>query len=244
VVPALVADSATAMWKLKKKAGPGGDLLDFRDERGEPFRVKLVGALPSRLSVLQGRLLISHAHFTRLYPGEGGYRTFLVDAPAGREAAVASYLTQRLESKGFDLVPSVDRLKEFYVVESSYLQLFMVLGGLGLLLGSAGMGVLVLRQVMERRGELALLRAVGYSRDQAAGVVRAEHHFLVVVGLATGTIASALAVGPSALQPQNHIPFGLLALFLFGTALLSAAWIRIATALALRGPLVPALRHE
>ena len=244
VVPALVADSATAMWKLKKKAGPDGDLLDFRDERGEPFRVKLVGALPSRLSVLQGRLLISHGHFTRLYPGEGGYRTFLIDAPPGREEAVISYLSQRLESKGFDLVPSVDRLKEFYVVESSYLQLFMVLGGLGLLLGSAGMGVLVLRQVMERRGELALLRAVGYSRDQAAAVVRAEHYFIVLVGLATGTIASALAVGPSALQPQNHIPFGLLALFLFGTALLSAAWIRLATTLALRAPLVPALRHE
>jgi len=244
VVPALVADSATAMWKLKKKTGPDGDLLDFRDERGEPFRVKLVGALPSRLSVLQGRLLISHTRFTRLFPGEGGYRTFLIDAPAGREEAVVSYLSQRLESKGFDLVPSVDRLREFYVVESSYLQMFMVLGGLGLLLGSAGMGVLVLRQVMERRGELALLRAVGYSRDQAAGVVRAEHYFLVVIGLATGTIASALAVGPSALQPQNHIPFGLLAVFLFGTVLLSAAWIRIATTLALRAPLVPALRHE
>lgn len=155
-----------------------------------------------------------------------------------------SYLSQRLESKGFDLVPSVERLKEFYVVESSYLQLFMVLGGLGLLLGSAGMGVLVLRQVMERRGELALLRAVGYSRDQAAGVVRAEHDFLVFIGLATGTVASALAVGPSALQPQNHIPFGLLAIFLLGTALLSVLWIRIATALALRAQLVPALRHE
>jgi len=244
VVPGLVADSATAMWKLKKKVGPDGDLLDFRDERGEPFRVKLVGALPSRLSVLQGRLLISHTHFTRLYPGEGGYRTFLIDAPAGREEAVISYLSQRLESKGFDLVPSVDRLKEFYVVESSYLQMFMVLGGLGLLLGTAGMGVLVLRHVMERRGELALLRAVGYSKDQAAGVVRAEHHFLVFIGLATGTIASALAVGPSALQPQNHIPFGLLAVFLFGTALLSIAWIRIATGLALRAPVVPALRHE
>jgi len=85
---------------------------------------------------------------------------------------------------------------------------------------------------------------VGYSREQAANVVRAEHHFLDFVGLATGTVASALAVGPSALQPQNHIPFGLLALFLVGTAILSFAWIRIATGLALRGPLVPALRHE
>ncbi|RPH37488.1 MAG: ABC transporter permease, partial [Planctomycetota bacterium] len=56
-VPALVGDSATAMWKLKKKVGKNGDLLEYRDERGRPFQVRLVGTLPPRLSVLQGRLL-------------------------------------------------------------------------------------------------------------------------------------------------------------------------------------------
>lgn len=243
-VPALVGDSATAMWKLKKKVGADGDLLEYRDERGRPFQVKLVGALPSRLTVLQGRLLISQADLTRLYPGEGGYRTFLVDVPEGREEPVSRYLSQRLETAGFDLVPSVERLKEFYVVESSYLRMFLVLGGLGLLLGSAGMGVLVLRHVMERRGELALLRAVGYTKNQAARVVMAEHRFLVFLGLVAGSFASAVAIVPSALQPRSSLPFGFLAFFLVGTAILSLAWIWIAAALALRAPLVPALRHE
>jgi hypothetical protein len=244
VVPALVGDSATAMWKLKKKAGPDGDLLDYQDERGRPFKVKLVGALPPRLSVLQGRLLIGQAAFTRLYPSEGGYRVFLIDAPAGREATLSEYLSTRLGTRGFDPVPSVERLQEFYVVESSYLRMFLVLGGLGLLLGSAGMGILVLRHVLERRGELALLRAVGYTRDQAAGVVMAEHRFLVLAGLLAGTLASGLAIAPSALRPGNHLPLGLLAIFLGGTAALSLAWIWIATRVALRAPLVPALRHE
>src|SRR5260221_4078272 len=119
--------------------------------------------------------------------------------------------------------------------------MFMVLGGLGLLLGTAGMGILVLRHVMERRGELALLRAVGYSKDQAASVVMAEHRFLLAAGVLTGCVASALAVGPSALQPQNHLPWLLLGGFLVGTTLLSLAWVRIATTLALRGPPLPAL---
>ena len=120
----------------------------------------------------------------------------------------------------------------------------MVLGGLGLLLGSAGMGILVLRQVIERRGELALLRAVGYSRNEAARVVMAEQTFLLVAGLATGTLASALAIGPTALASQTSIPVGLLALFLVGTAFLSLAWIRLAAGVALRAELVPALRSE
>ena len=154
------------------------------------------------------------------------------------------YLSERLETAGFDPVPSVDRLKEFYVVESSYLRMFLVLGGLGLLLGSAGMAILVLRHVMERRNELALLRAVGYSSADAAGVVMAEHRYVLLAGLAAGTVASALAIGPSALQPQNHLPFGLLAGFLIGTAALSLGWIWIAARLALRAPLLQALRHE
>jgi ABC-type antimicrobial peptide transport system permease subunit len=245
IVPALVGDSATAMWKLKLKVGEkDGALLDYTDERGRTFKVKLVGALPPRLSVLQGRLLISDREFTTRFPSEGGYRTFLIDAPAGAEDRVRRYLAERLETAGFDIVPAVERLKEFYVVESSYLRLFMVLGGLGLLLGSAGMGVLVLRHVLERRGELALLRAVGYTKDAAARVVMAEHVFVLAAGLGTGVIAAALAIGPTALQPQNSIPFGLLAFFLIGTAALSAAWIRIAAGLALNSPLVPALRQE
>jgi ABC-type lipoprotein release transport system permease subunit len=245
VVPALVGDSATAMWKLKKSVGKDdGALLDYRDERGKPFQVKLVGQLPSRLSVLQGRLLISDRDFTRLFPSEGGYRAFLGDVPAGSEERVMKYFSEKMETAGFDVVSSVERLKEFYVVESSYLGMFLALGGMGLLLGSAGMGILVLRHVMERRNELALLRAVGYTQSDAAGVVMAEHRFVLWAGLLTGTIASALAVGPSALRPEIHVPYLLLAGFLVGTAALSLGWIWIATRLALRAPLVPALRHE
>lgn len=229
-VPALVGDSATATWKLKKGVG---DLLDYTDERGRPFQVKLVGELPHRVSVLQGRLLISREHFTRLFPSESGHRVFLVDAPAA--------LAGRLEGSGLSLVPSFERLRQFYVVESTYLSMFLVLGGLGLLLGTAGMGVLVLRTVMERRGELALLRAVGYSAAQAGRVVAAEHRFLLLAGLLIGTLSAAVAILPAA---GGRLPWALFAGFLLGMAVLSMGWIWAATKLALRAALIPALRNE
>lgn len=240
-VPAVVGDSATAVWKLKKRMG---ELLDYTDERGRRFTVRLVAALPFRLSVLQGRLLISNAHFTRLFPSEAGARAFLVDVPPENAGRVIGYFAEKLEGVGLDLGPSVDRLKEFYVVESTYLMMFLVLGGLGLLLGSAGMGVLVFRTVMERRSELALLRAVGYSRGEACGLVMAEHRFLVAAGLLAGTAAAALAVAPAAAQPGVQVPFGWILLFLAGTAGLCLAWIWVAARLALRAPLIPALRNE
>ena len=245
VVPAIIGDSSTAVWKLKKKVGrEDGDLLDCTDERGRPFKLKLVAALSMRLSVFQGRLLISNKDFTRLYPSESGYRVFLMDVPSGTESRVMAYLTDKLETVGLNLAPSIERVKEFYAVESTYLTMFLVLGGLGLLLGSAGMGVLVLRTVMERRGELALLWAVGYSKDQAVEAVQAEHRFLLAAGLVIGTVAAALAITPAVAQPGIHLPYGLLAGFLLGTAMLSLAWIWVAVKLALRTSLLPALRGE
>ena len=244
-VPALVGDAATAVWKLRKSVGrESGDVIEYRDERGAPFKVKLVGALPDRLTVLQGRLIISNHHFTRLFPSEGGDRVFLVDLPPGKVDRVRAYLGEKLAGAGLEVVPPVDRLKEFYAVESAYLTLFLALGGLGLLLGSAGMGVLVLRHVLERRAELALLRAVGYTERQAGSVVMAEHRFLLVAGLATGVAAAALAVAPAVARPEVHLPYGLLAAFLVGTAVLSVAWIRLAASFALRSPLIGALRNE
>jgi ABC-type lipoprotein release transport system permease subunit len=245
VVPGLVGDSATAVWKLMKKVGPeDGDLLEYQDEWGRPFRVKLVGALPPRLSVLQGRILIPDPDFVRLFPSEGGYRAFLVDGPGQTEPRLIAYLTERLQSVGLDLVRSVDRLKEFYAVESAYLMMFLVLGGMGLILGSAGMGVLVLRNVLERRGELALLRAVGYSERQAARVVMAEHRWLLLAGMGAGTAASALAMGPTLLRPGVQMPYALLAGFLVGTAAFSLGWIALAARAGLRAPMIPALRRE
>jgi ABC-type lipoprotein release transport system permease subunit len=243
VVPAIVGDSATAVWKLKKRVGKDGDLIEYKDDRGRPFKVKLVAALPMRLSVLQGRLVIAERDFTRLYPSESGYRVILWDVPAEKQEALRLGIAAR-DWLGLDVVPSVERLKGFYAVETTYLLMFLVLGGLGLLLGSAGMAVLVLRNVLERRGELALLRAVGYSKEQIGRVVMAEHRWLLAAGLGAGTLAAALAVAPGAARPEVHVPVGLLAFFLAGTAALSLAWIWAATRLALRAPLLGALRNE
>ena len=238
-VPAVVGDAATPVWKLKK---PVGSVLDYTDDQGRPFKVKLVAAVPTRLSIFQGRLLVSEARFGRLYPSEAGTRVFAIDTANPKE--VAERLTQRLATAGFEVTTAVKRLERFYDVEATYLAMFQVLGGLGVLLGSAGMGVLVLRNVMERRSELALLRAVGYTKARVVDVVQTEHRALVLAGLAAGALASALAVLPSAARPESDVPLFTLALFLGATALLAFAWIAVATRAAMRSDLVSSLRNE
>jgi ABC-type antimicrobial peptide transport system permease subunit len=135
-------------------------------------------------------------------------------------------------------------LAAFNAVQNTYLATFQVLGGLGLLLGSAGLGIVVLRNVLERRAELALLRAVGFQRRQIRFVVLAEHGALLCAGLLTGIVTAFLAVLPSVLGTSSPVAYRSLALTIGAIFLSGFAWTAIATALALRGELLQALRTE
>ena len=244
-VPALVGDSDTAMWGLRKKTGvDNGDLLLYRDEAGNDVSVKLVGKLPMRLSVFQGTILISEEAFTQLYPSESGFRIFLIDTPAGRAADAANTLKQEYERHGLDAVPAVERLREFYVVESTYLAMFLALGGLGLTLGGAGMGIVVLRNVLERRREIAVLHALGFERRAVLKMLFTEHGLLLLAGMAVGAIAAAVSMTPAVISAESDVsvPFQLALLVL--VLLVGGACMAIALFTALEKDPLPALRHE
>lgn len=247
-IPA-VGDVNTVVWSLGKSLG---ETLDYPDERGNTHRLRIVGLLAN--SILQGGLVIAESDFIRLFPSQSGYRVFLIDvaakegtAPpdaAGSVAAIRGTLTRALEDVGLSLTPAAERLAAFSVVESTYLSIFALLGGLGLLLGSGGLGVVVLRNVLERRGELALLRAVGFRNRAVHWLVFSEHALLLALGLGVGVAAALIAVLPSLRAPGTDLPYLALALTLVAVLVSGFAWTWGATAMALRGPLLPALRNE
>ncbi len=246
VVPGLAGDANTAMWNLHKKVGPekGGEIA-YVDERGEMFRVKLVGAVPMPLSVFQGTVLISKENFTARYPSEEGYRMFLVDVAAdGDVGAVQRRLASRLERVGLDLTTALERLLEFHGVEATYLSMFLVLGGLGVVLGTLGLGIVVMRNMLERRSELAILRCVGFSRGRVLWMVLAEHWMLLGLGVLCGTVSAGLAIYPSVSAPGMHVPILPIGLLLAGILLAGVASTVLAVRVSLRGSLIPALRKE
>jgi ABC-type antimicrobial peptide transport system permease subunit len=237
-VPA-VGDQNTVSWALGRSLG---DRISYTDERGNTFQLHIVGVLAN--SVLQGSLLISEENFLQRFPSGSGYQVFLVDAPPAGAAAVNDTLTRALEDVGMDLAPAPERLAAFNSVENTYLSIFAVLGGLGLLLGSVGLGVVVLRHVLERRGELALLRAVGFRQAALHWLVFSEHSLLLVLGLLVGIVSALVAVLPALLSPGAQVPYLSLVLTLGAVFLSGFLWTWGATALALRGPLLSALRSE
>src|SRR6185503_6739736 len=186
-------------------------------------------------SILQGNLIIDEAEFVKRFPGEAGHRMFLIDVPSktgaesNRLEKTSAALSRALQDVGLELTPTTQRLAAFNAVQNTYLNTFQVLGGLGLLLGSAGLGVVVLRNVLERRGELGLLQAVGWARRSIRWLVLAEHGGLLGLGLTVGTIAALVAILPALVAPGAQIQYLSLVATLMAVLINGLVWTWIAT---------------
>jgi putative ABC transport system permease protein len=238
VVP-IILDANSMTYVLHLKLGDDFNL----DTSNGVVRLRVVASLAD--SVFQSELVMAETSFLRLFPDQEGYRFFLIDTPPAVPAdAVAAALEERLSDFGFDAQPSGERLASFHRVENTYLSTFQMLGGLGLVLGTLGMAAVLLRNVLERRRELALLRAVGYNARHFTVMVLAENSLLLFSGLVTGAVCALLAIAPVLFSRHAQLPGAGLALLLLGVLLSGISASLVATWAALRSPLLEALRAE
>jgi putative ABC transport system permease protein len=228
-IPA-IADANSITYVLHKKLG---DTVDV-DGR----KLRLVAALDD--SIFQSELIVSEKNFTRVFPEEQGFRYFLVEGPAG----VGAQLEEALSDYGFDAVSTEERLASFHRVENTYLSTFQALGGLGLLLGTLGLGAVLLRNVMERRKELALLRAVGYRPAHLRTIVIAENALLLIAGTGIGAVCAFVAIAPAFMARGGHLPNPSLALLLLAVPVAGMAASLAAVRVVTRAPLLETLRSE
>ncbi|MBL9178919.1 MAG: ABC transporter permease [Verrucomicrobiaceae bacterium] len=237
-IPA-IADQATAMWGLGKSVG---DTIDYQDSAGNTFQVKIVGLLAG--SVLQGKVLISEQSFLARYPDTAGYRFFLIDARTEQKAEITAHLTRQLEQRGLALEPAKQRLHLFLSVQNTYIGIFTVLGGLGVLLGTAGIGVLIARHVLERRGELGLMQALGFRAGALRLLILGEHGALLVLGMMLGVVTAGLAVIPQLISSGGGLPVAFLGRLIAGIFVSGLAVCALAVTAAVRGTLTDSIRRE
>jgi len=235
----VIGDANSLTYVLHLKVG---DTMTVDGANG-PLKLRVVAALSD--SIFQSELLMSDKNFLRLFPSEEGYRMFLIDFPTTQQAGAAStLLEERLSDFGFDATSTAERLANFHRVENTYLSTFQMLGGLGLALGTLGMAAVLLRNVFERRKELALLRAVGYNSSHFAAMVITENALMLVFGLVVGFVCALLAIAPVIFERGGRLPNMSLGLLLLAVLVSGATASLVATMAALRSPLLPALRAE
>ncbi|MDQ2717383.1 MAG: FtsX-like permease family protein, partial [Chloroflexota bacterium] len=116
----------------------------------------------------------------------------------------------------------------------------------GLLFGALSIGVIVSRAVVERRQQIGMLRALGFTRTRILGVFVVESSFVITVGLATGTGLAVWLAAHIARQMYQNFPFPLetVALIFLGSYLITVVCIALPARRASRIPPAEALRYE
>lgn len=219
------ADAETAQYILKLSVG---DTMPITDQRGRPRQLKLVGTIGH--SIFQSELLMSEANFRELFPAIAGYGTLLLETPADQVTPVMQALNNELEPYAISVDTTAARLEAFQAIQNTYLSTFRTLGSLGLALGTIGLAVVLIRNVIERRGELALLSAIGFVNGDRVKLVLSENVLLLVLGLGVGTVCALLGIVPTLLTSHSGIAWTPLVLTLVGVLALGL----VASVLAVR----------
>ncbi|GIX04773.1 MAG: ABC transporter permease [Planctomycetaceae bacterium] len=221
LVPVL-GDVNSLLFSLKKK--PGDRLAFPQAGAGQRCWLEIAGMFSN--SVFQGVLVLAQEHFDQLFPEVEGYRYFLIACPEEQQMAAETLLESKLSAYGFDVEPVAERLARFLTVQNTYLATFQSLGGLGLILGTLGLAMVMLRNVWERLPELALLRAVGWHPLWLSQLLLLEAAWLLAWGLISGILSAVVAMWPHIQTSGEALPWGRLWGLTAGVALVGmlATW--------------------
>ena len=88
-----------------------------------------------------------------------------------------------------------------------------------MLLGTIGLGAVLARNVLERRREIGLLRAVGFSPANVRNMVLSEGMALVAGGLLLGAGCALIAITPALRDRAQALPWTSLMILLIGVLL-------------------------
>jgi len=204
-IPA-IADQSVIQWGLGKSIG---DTLYYINASGEEIRVLLIGGLNN--SVLQGNLIISQKNLLANFPSAGGSSVFLVDVKSADMENVEEELYFQFRDYGWEMTSSQAQLAGFNSVENSYLQIFFLMGALGMLLGTIGLAMVMAKSMIERANETAMLRSLGFSTRSIISIYFTENFLLFIAGLVAGTVSGLIATMPSFLAGSQNVATGFLA---------------------------------
>jgi ABC-type antimicrobial peptide transport system permease subunit len=187
---------------------------------------------------------MGQSNFQKLFPAQGGYQTVLIETSGENQDAVSKLLSNELDEYSVAVDTTAARLHAYHQVANTYLSTFRVLGSLGLMLGTIGLAVVLVRNLVERRSELALLSALGFPRSTRTKLVLVENSALLLTGLLIGTLCALAGVIPNTLTTARRINYPELSLALALVLAVGLASLVIATRLAARKITPAALRAE
>lgn len=178
---------------------PGGTMRLTNPANGNQTTVTVLGVMTQ--SLLSG-VYVSPSTATAL--GITAQNTFLLKLAPGASATRADLRAkQAFFPYGIVLLNIADLLASSLASDRGLVSLLQVFVALGLAVGIAAMGIVALRTVVERRRDIGMLRASGFTRGMVLRAFFLEYSFVTIVGIVIGTALGLLLIwnltqGPNA----------------------------------------------
>jgi ABC-type lipoprotein release transport system permease subunit len=186
-IPA-IGDYNTIVWILGLDLG---STISVLDESGESVNIKIVGIIGN--SIFQGSLIIWDENFNALYPASNGYQLFLFRSQEDDIKPQINELESALARFGFDAFSVESLVIENILIENTYISIFQVTLMFGLIIGTLGFGIVASRNALERRREIGILRAIGFSKGKILRVLLFENSYVILCGMVIGSLSGIIA---------------------------------------------------
>ena len=161
--------------------------LEIRDPASKrTASVKLIGIVNFGASNNFFGLYVSKETFKDVF-GPPHFSRFYVQLQPGTDSGkMAKAIEAALVTQGAQADSLKDMIEEQQATSNSFFYLIQGFMGLGLLVGTAAVGVIAFRSVVERRQEIGMLRAIGFQRSSVALGLLMETSFIAILGVASG----------------------------------------------------------
>jgi ABC-type antimicrobial peptide transport system permease subunit len=233
-----IADQTVLQYGLKIKPG---DTLKIRTENGQILNVVIAAGLKS--SVFQGYVIIGNENFSRYFPSIAGSQIFLADGNPELSEVYKNIITERLSDFGVHFEPASEKLASFFVVTNTYLSVFTILGGIGMILGVVGLGFILIKNFNQRKRDFGLMMAAGFSVNRIRKIVFWEHAKILLAGIFTGILSALFATRPSIMN-NSDIPWETIAVMICLVMITGLAALAISVKAIKRDSLITRIRKE
>jgi len=167
-----------------------GDRLIIRDIQGTVRVVEVVGFTKSRLinGIFIGSEVVTGA-------GEGEFASeaaslalirFDDDVSESEQKDISKRMEQEFLASGMKTFIVREELEGMLGTMTSFMTLMRAFLSLGLVVGIAGLGIITIRSVAERRQQIGMLRAIGFKRGMIMKSFLIESSYIALLGILTG----------------------------------------------------------
>jgi putative ABC transport system permease protein len=174
------------------KTVKAGDSMTLRDPLTGATRPLKVAAV-SKASFGNDSVMVSIDGLRQLYgPRVVPNRLFVATGPTVDNDALSTRINAKFLANGADAQSFHSFVAENLSGQQAFFRLMQGYLSLGLIVGIAGLGVVMVRAVRERRRQVGVLRSLGFEAKAVRRAFVAESAFVALEGIALGVILATL----------------------------------------------------